>query len=105
MITIKVIKTKPSPNHRFNSVSVINVCNYSLFQFNEGLSNQDRTTNSALLNHYSKPLTNISKDSNKSSKEKPFIGDQFGDYVQIKIGGKIKWKHKFKNDMPLKDKV
>ena len=104
MITIKVIKTKPSPNHRFNSVSVINVCNYSLFQFNEGLSNQDRTTNSALLNHYSKPLTNISKDSNKSSKDIVYTGNQYGDYSEIKLNGEIKWKHKFL-DKPLKDKL
>jgi len=105
MITIKVIKTKPSPNHRFNSVSVINVCNYSLFQFNEGLSNQDRTSNHALLNHYTKPLTNISKDSNKSSKDIVYLGDEFGEYVKIKTDGKIKWKHKFKDNMPLKDKI
>ena len=40
MITIRVIRTQPTPNHRFNSVSVINVCNYSRFQFNEELTNQ-----------------------------------------------------------------
>ena len=105
MITIRVIRTQSSPNHRFNSVSIINVCNYSRFQFNEEATNQHLTSNHALLNHYTKPLTNISKDSNKSSKDIVYLGDEFGEYVKIKTGGKIKWKHKFKDNMPLKDKI
>ena len=32
-------------------------------------------------------------------------GNQFGDYIEVKIKGKIKWKHKFKEYMPLKDKL
>ena len=108
MITVRVIRTQSSPNHRFNSVSVINVCNYSRFQFNEELTNQHLTSNPALLNHYNtKPLnTNISNGTSKeSSKDIVYLGDQFGEYVKIKTGGKIKWKHKFKDNMPLKDKI
>ena len=59
MITIRVIRTQPTPNHRFNSVSVINVCNYSRFQFNEDATNQQLTSNPALLNHYTKPFNQI----------------------------------------------
>jgi len=107
MITIRVIRTQSSPNHRFNSVSVINVCNYSRFQFNEEATNQHLTSNHALLNHYTKPFnTNISKGTSKeSSKDIIYLGDEFGEYVKIKTGGKIKWKHKFKANMPLKDKI
>ena len=107
MITIRVIRTQPTPNHRFNSVSVINVCNYSRFQFNEEATNQHLTSNHALLNHYTKPLnTNISNGTSKeSSKDIIYLGDEFGEYVKIKTGGKIKWKHKFKQNMPLKDKI
>ncbi len=106
MITIRVIRTQPTPNHRFNSVSVINVCNYSRFQFNEEATNHHLTSNPALLNHY-KPLnTNISNGtSNESSNDIIYLGDEFGEYVKIKTGGKIKWKHKFKQNMPLKDKI
>lgn len=107
MITIRVIRTQPTPNHRFNSVSVINVCNYSRFQFNEEATNHHLTSNPALLNHYTKPFnTNISNGtSNESSKDIVYLGDEFGEYVKIKTGGKIKWKHKFKQNMPLKDKI
>ena len=107
MITIRVIRTQPTPNHRFNSVSVINVCNYSRFQFNEDATNQHLTSNPALLNHYTKPFnTNISNGtSNESSKDIIYLGDEFGEYVKIKTGGKIKWKHKFKQNMPLKDEI
>jgi hypothetical protein len=34
-----------------------------------------------------------------------YLGDEFGEYAKVKIKGKIKWKHKFKEDMPLKDKL
>jgi hypothetical protein len=107
MITIRVIRTQPTPNHRFNSVSVINVCNYSRFQFNEEATNHHLTSNPALLNHYTKPFnTNISNGTLKeSSKDIIYLGDEFGEYVKIKTGGKIKWKHKFKPNMPLKDEL
>jgi hypothetical protein len=108
MITVRVIRTQPAPNHRFNSVSVINVCNYSRFQFNEEATNQHLTSNHALLNHYNtKPLnTNISNGTSKeSSNGVTYTGDKFGNYVQIVVDGKKKWKHAFLDNMPLKDKI
>jgi len=106
MITIRVIRTQPTPNHRFNSVSVINVCNYSRFQFNEELTNQHLTTNPALLNHYNtKPLiTNISNGTSKeSSNGITYTGNTYANYDEIVVDGKKKWKHKFKADAPLVD--
>ena len=104
MITIRVIRTQPTPNHRFNSVSVVNVCNYSRFQFNEEATNQHLTSNPALLNHY-KPLnTNISNGTSKeSSNGITYTGNTYANYDEIVIDGKKKWKHKFKADAPLVD--
>ena len=53
-----------------------------------------------------KQITNSSnKKVNKSSKGIIYTGNQFGDYVEIEAEGKLKWKHKFKENMPLKDKL
>tara|TARA_R100000995_G_C3424102_1_gene95364 strand:- start:386 stop:592 length:207 start_codon:yes stop_codon:yes gene_type:complete len=41
----------------------------------------------------------------RSSNGITYLGDEFGEYAKVKIKGKIKWKHKFKEDMPLKDKL
>ena len=41
----------------------------------------------------------------KSSNGITYLGDEFGEYAKVKIKGKIKWKHKFKENMPLKDKL
>ena len=44
----------------------------------------------------------------KVEAETPVIvttGNQVGDYVEIATEGKLKWKHKFKEHMPLKDKL
>ena len=86
-------------------VTLISIINYDKFQYvdkeqplTDHLSQQ--VLNNKLINN---KLNTISK--NKSSKDIVYLGDQFGEYVKIKTGGKIKWKHKFKDNMPLKDKI
>lgn len=105
MITTRLAQLTPTSNHPRRNITIISVLNYDKFQY---VDNEQPAPDqlSPLSNTHStyKQSTKIAIK-NKSSKDIVFLGNEFGDYVQIKTGGKIKWKHKFKNDMPLKDKV
>ena len=105
MITTRTNQLQPTKNHLNRKVTLISIINYDKFQYvdkeqplTDHLSQQ--VLNNKLINN---KLNTISK--NKSSKDIVYLGDQFGEYVKIKTGGKIKWKHKFKDNMPLKDKI
>ena len=105
MITTRTNQLQPTKNHLNRKVTLISIINYDKFQYvdkeqplTDHLSQQ--VLNNNILNN---KLNTISK--NKSSKYIVYTGDEFGEYVKIKTGGKIKWKHKFKNNMPLKDKI
>ena len=50
-------------------------------------------------------ITNKHNLNSRSSNGITYTGNQFGEYVEIVSKGKKKWKHKFKEDMPLKDKL
>ncbi len=105
MISIKVIKLRPAPNHKYGSVTVINISNYSRFQYNEEFSNQQVINDYAYTNTLTNTITNISNDykKDKSSKEIKYTGNSYANYDEIVINGKKKWKHKFKQDAPLVD--
>ena len=105
MITTRTNQLQPTKNHLNRKVTLISIINYDKFQYvdkeqplTDHLSQQ--VLNNNILNN---KLNTISK--NKSSKDIVYTGDQFGEYVKIKTDGKIKWKHKFKDNMPLKDKI
>jgi len=105
MITTRTNQLQPTKNHLNRKVTLISIINYDKFQYvdkeqplTDHLSQQ--VLNNKLINN---KLNTISK--NKSSKDIEYLGDEFGEYVKIKTGGKIKWKHKFKDNMPLKDKI
>ena len=105
MITTRTNQLQPTKNHLNRKVTLISIINYDKFQYvdkeqplTDHLSQQ--VLNNKLINN---KLNTISK--NKSSKDIIYTGDEFGEYVKIKTGGKIKWKHKFKDNMPLKDKI
>ena len=105
MITTRTNQLQPTKNHLNRKVTLISIINYDKFQYvdkeqplTDHLSQQ--VLNNNILNN---KLNTISK--NKSSKDIVYTGDEFGEYVKIKTGGKIKWKHKFKDNMPLKDKI
>jgi len=105
MITTRLAQLTPTSNHPRRNITIISVINYDKFQYvdNEQPA-PDQLSPLSNTQDTNKQYTNIAIK-NKSSKDIVFLGNEFGDYVQIKTGGKIKWKHKFKNDMPLKDKV
>ena len=105
MISTRLAQLTPSFNHPRRNITIINVINYDKFQYVDNeqsahnqlspLSNTQYNTNTHLLNRVTK----------KSSNGITYLGDEFGEYAKVKIKGKIKWKHKFKEDMPLKDKL
>ena len=105
MITTRLAQLIPTSNHPRRNITIINVVNYDKFQYVDKeqpaydqlspLTNTQYNTNTQILNRITK----------KSSNGITYLGDEFGEYAKVKIKGKIKWKHKFKEDMPLKDKL
>ena len=105
MITTRLAQLTPSSNHPRRNITIISVINYDKFQYvdNEQPA-PDQLSPLTNTQDTNKQYTNIAIK-NKSSKDIVYTGDEFGEYVKIKTGGKIKWKHKFKDNMPLKDKI
>jgi len=105
MITTRTNQLQPTKNHLNRKVTLISIINYDKFQYVDKEQPLTNHLSQQVLNNniLSNRLNTISK--NKSSKDIEYLGDQFGEYVKIKTGGKIKWKHKFKDNMPLKDKI
>jgi len=105
MITTRTAQLQPTKNHLNRKVTLIRIINYDKFQYvDKEQPLTDHLSQQVLNNNIlSNRLNTISK--NKSSKDIVYLGDEFGEYVKIKTGGKIKWKHKFKDNMPLKDKI
>ena len=107
MITTRTNQLQPTTNHPSRKVTLIKVINYDKFQY---VDNQQPPPNhlsqQGLTTHTNKQITNSSnKKVNKSSNGIIYTGNQFGDYVEIEAEGKLKWKHKYKENMPLKDKL
>jgi len=105
MITTRTNQLQPTKNHLNRKVTLISIINYDKFQYVDKEQPLTNHLSQQVLNNniLSNRLNTISK--NKSSKDIEYLGDQFGEYVKIKTDGKIKWKHKFKDNMPLKDKI
>ena len=105
MITTRTNQLQPTKNHLNRKVTLISIINYDKFQYVDKEQPLTNHLSQQVLNNniLSNRLNTISK--NKSSKDIVYTGDQFGEYVKIKTDGKIKWKHKFKDNMPLKDKI
>jgi len=105
MISTRLAQLTPSSNHPRRNITIINVINYDKFQYvdNEQPS-PDQLSPLTNTQYTNKQYTNIAIK-NKSSNGIVYTGDVFGDYAQVKIKGKIKWKHKFKDNMPLKDNL
>ena len=105
MITTRLAQLIPTSNHPRRNITIINVVNYDKFQYVDNeqpaynqlspLTNTQYNTNTQILNRVTK----------KSSNGITYLGDEFGEYAKVKIKGKIKWKHKFKPNMPLKDEL
>jgi len=105
MITTRTAQLQPTKNHLNRKVTLISIINYDKFQYvDKEQPLTDHLSQQVLSNRLNNnKLNTISK--NKSIKDIVYLGDEFGEYVKIKTGGKIKWKHKFKDNMPLKDKI
>ena len=104
MITTRTAQLQPTSNHKNRKVTLISIVNYDKFQYvDKEQPHTDHISQQVLNNNIlSNKLNTIKK---KSSNGITYLGDEFGEYAKVKIKGKIKWKHKFKEDMPLKDKL
>ena len=105
MITTRTNQLQPTRNHKNRKVTLISIVNYDKFQYvDKEQPHTDHLSQQVLNNNIlSNRLNTVSK--NKSSNGIIPTGNQFGDYIEVKIKGKTKWKHKFKEDIPLKDKL
>jgi hypothetical protein len=105
MITTRLAQLTPTSNHPRRNITIISVINYDKFQYMDNEQPApDQLSPLSNTQDTNKQYTNIAIK-NKSSKDIVYTGASFGDYGEIKTDGKIKWKHKFKPNMPLKDKV
>ena len=101
MITTRTAQLQPTSNHKNRKVTLISIVNYDKFQYvDKEQSHTDHLSQQVLKEH-----TNKHKLISRSSNGITYLGDEFGEYAKVKIKGKIKWKHKFKEDMPLKDEL
>ena len=104
MITTRTAQLQPTSNHKNRKVTLISIVNYDKFQYvDKEQPHTDHISQQVLNNRLNNNKLNTVK--NKSSNGIIYLGDEFGEYAKVKIKGKIKWKHKFKEDMPLKDKL
>ena len=104
MITTRTNQLQPTSNHKNRKVTLISIVNYDKFQYvDKEQPHTDHLSQQVLNNNIlSNKLNTVKK---KSSNGVTPTGNQFGDYIEIKIKGKTKWKHKFKEYMPLKDEL
>ena len=104
MITTRLAQLTPTSNHPRRNITIISVINYDKFQYvdNEQPA-PDQLSPLTNTQDTNKQYTNIAIK-NKSSKEIVYTGNEYGEYSEIKLKGKIKWKHKYL-DKPLKDKM
>ena len=107
MITTRTNQLQPTTNHPSRKVTLIKVINYDKFQYVDNQQPPPNHLSQQILNNNTNKqiLISSNKKVNKSSKGIIYTGDEYGEYVQIKTDGKLKWKHKYKENMPLKDKL
>jgi len=107
MITTRLAQLTPTSNHPRRNITLISVINYDKFQYvdNEqpASAHLSPLTNTQDTN---KQYTKIAiKNINGSSKEKEFKGNVSGEWQQVKIKGKVLWKHRFKTELPMREKI
>jgi len=105
MITTRTNQLQPTSNHKNRKVTLISIVNYDKFQYVDKEQPLTDHLSQQVLNNNKLINNKLNTIKNKSSKDIVYLGDEFGEYVKIKTGGKIKWKHKFKPNMPLKDEL
>jgi hypothetical protein len=106
MILTRLAHLQPNSDHLKQTVTIISVVNYDKFQYVDGeqsLTNHlQRNTNNNTNN-----ITNISMDLknnvNKSSKDIVYTGNHFGEFQEVIIQGKRYHKHRWKDEIPLKE--
>ena len=102
MITTRTNQLQPTNNHKNRKVTLISIVNYDKFQYVDNeQSHTDHLSQQVLNNNTNKH--NLITTKKKSSNGYIYTGNEFGEYVEIVSKGKKKWKHKFKDNMPLKD--
>ena len=85
MITTRTAQLQPTSNHKNRKVTLISIVNYDKFQYvDKEQPHTDHLSQQVLKEH-----TNKHKLISRSSNGIIYTGDEFGEYVKVKIKGKI----------------
>tara|TARA_R100001443_G_scaffold16849_3_gene27313 strand:- start:30 stop:605 length:576 start_codon:yes stop_codon:yes gene_type:complete len=105
MITTRTAQLQPTNNHKNRKVTLISIVNYDKFQYVDKEQPHTDRISQQVLNEHTNKHNLITTSKKRSSKEFTYTGNEFGEYAEIKIKGKYKWKHKYKDNLPLKDEL
>ena len=112
MISIRIAKVNASMhakgNHPYRSVSIIRLINYEKYQFINSENENARKDDPPCTHNYN-TITNTNtniyaeKKKDKSSKDMVYTKSYFGEYQEVIIDGKRWYKHRWKDEEPLKE--
>jgi hypothetical protein len=112
MISIRIAKVNARTNagtpHLYLSVSIIRLINYEKYQFINSENENERTLNAPQTHNYN-TITNTNtniyaeKKNDKSSKDMVYTKNYFGEYQEVVFKGKRYHKHRWKDEVPLKE--
>ena len=107
MIGTRLAQLTPSSNHPRRNITIISVINYDKFQYvdNEQPASAQLSplTNTQYTNkQYTNIIGNLNKV-DKSSKDMIYTGNHFGEYQEVVFKGKRYHKHRWKDEVPLKE--
>lgn len=107
MIGTRLAQLTPSSNHPRRNITIISVINYDKFQYvdNEQPASAQLSplTNTLYTNkQYTNIIGNVKKV-DKSSKDIVYTKSYFGEYQEVLVDGKKYYKHRWKDEEPLKE--
>lgn len=108
MVSHVLTTLQPSPNYKWNKISLISIENYDKFQYVDEMSHVSTTEPDNLIHYSNTLISNISPKKEKdesTNKGYKFTGEKWGQYGKIVINGKKMWKHLFNDKLPLKEEL
>jgi len=106
MVNTRLTHLQPSNNHPSRNITIISIINYDKFQYVD--SSQPPTDHlsphtNTLITNYTNTNISMGLKVDKSSKDIVYTGNHFGEYQEVVIKGKRYHKHRWKDEVPLKE--
>jgi hypothetical protein len=107
MIGTRLAQLTPSSNHPRRNITIISVINYDKFQYVDNKqpasAQLSPLTNELSTNELSTNIIGNLNKVDKSSKDMIYTGNHFGEYQEVVFKGKRYHKHRWKDEVPLKE--